>query len=99
MRDRRRQFQLRQDKNGAVSSSSEKTQIRVRPSVSLAAKPGILRLERGDACLEYIDGGSDILDKQHLRDVLRTVRVPCLDGEQDRGLGARAIVLREQTRD
>src|SRR5215475_7650231 len=84
----------------AGSSVSEENTISCAGALSSGgAKPSILSFKGRDAFFEHIDGGRDILDEQHLRDVLRTVRVPGLDREQDRGLGARSIVVRKQTRD
>src|SRR5262245_197609 len=62
-------------------------------------KPGILCFKGRDAFFEHIDGGRDILDEPALRVVFRTARCPGLELVQDRGLGARSIVVRKQTRD
>ena len=56
----------------------------------------ILGFELDDAPLESIDRGGDILGEEHLRDVLRAVDVPGLDGEDDGLLGARLVTLGEE---
>ena len=56
----------------------------------------ILGFELGDAPFEALDGRGNILGEEHLRDMLRAVRVPGLDGEDDGLLGARLVALGEQ---
>jgi len=54
---------------------------------------GILLLELGDAVFQPIDRLLDILDEEHLRDVLRAVHVPGLEREHNDLLGTAKVAF------
>ena len=62
-------------------------------------EPLVLGFERADALIALSDRFGDVLGEKHLRDVLRAVHIPRLDGKDDGSFTACSIGARKELGD
>ena len=58
----------------------------------MRAEALVLSLQFYDSTVKLLHEGRELLGREALRDVLRTVEVPCLDMEDERSLGLAGVV-------